>query len=330
MDRARRRRRKTVSFVLRLAVAAAILAYLLHKIPISQVVDALAAANVFYFAVALATVLLARIVDAHRLQILAAAQRMVVSLGTAVQINLASVFYTLFVPGGTLAGGAARLIKLSAVAGRPAASLVVVFRDRWDATLSLALVGLAFLALDPTDGELSAWTVLLATLVATLFLYVVVFVPVSTRWGHALPRVPLLERKLTGLRHALRQTARMPVSTHIRAFAASIVSHAGGVLFYWILAQALDLEVSLVTIGWVRSAVVLISMVPVSLGGIGLREAAFLFFLTPYGIGQEQAVAYSFLVFVVAVLFTGFLGGILECRTWLSARVSEERKQVSS
>jgi uncharacterized membrane protein YbhN (UPF0104 family) len=316
--------------VLRLAIAAAILAFVLHKVPISQVVDALASANGFYFFAALVTVLVARVVDAHRLRILAAAQRMVVPLGTAVHINLASVFYTLFVPGGTLAGGAARLIKLSAVAGRPAASLVTVFRDRWDATLTLALVGLAFLALDPTDGELSAWTVLLATLVATVFLYVVVFVPVITRWGHALPRVPLLERKLTGLRDTLRQTGRMPVSTHIRAFATSIVSHAGGVLFYWMLAQSLDLEVSLVTIGWVRSAVVLISMVPVSLGGIGLREAAFLYFLTPYGIGSEQAVAYSFLVFVVAVFFTGLLGGILECRTWLSTRAPEEMEQGSS
>jgi uncharacterized membrane protein YbhN (UPF0104 family) len=207
---------------------------------------------------------------------------------------------------------------------------VTVFRDRWDATLTLALVGLAFLALDPTDGELSAWTVLLATLSATVFLYFLVFVPVSSPWGHALPRLPILERKLTGLRDALRQTARMPVSTHLRAFVTSIVSHVGGVLFYWMLAQALGLELSLVTIGWVRSAVVLISMVPVSLGGIGLREAAFLYFLTPYGIGQEQAVAYSFLVFFVAVLFTGFLGGIFECRGWLSARAAAERDQVSS
>jgi uncharacterized membrane protein YbhN (UPF0104 family) len=290
----------------------------------------LVSANALYVAAALATVLLARTVDAHRLRILAAAQNMDVSLGTAVHINLASVFYSLFVPGGTLAGGAARLIKLSAVAGRPAASLVIVFRDRWDATLSLALVGLAFLALDPTDGELSAWTVLLATLAGTLLLYVIVFVPVSTRWSYALPRVPLLERKLVGLRHALRQTARMPLSSHARAFATSLVAHAGGVLFYWLLAQALGVNVSLVTIGWVRSAVVLISMVPVSLGGIGLREAAFLFFLTPYGIGQGQAVAYSFLVFVVAVLFTGLLGGILECRAWLSARATahEQRTRV--
>jgi len=85
------------------------------------------------------------------------------------------------------------------------------------------------------------------------------------------------------------------------------------------LARALGLELSLLTIGWVRSAVVLIAMLPVSLGGIGLREGAFLYFLTPCGVGQEQAVAYSFLVFIVAVLFLGILGGIVEGRFWLSS-----------
>jgi uncharacterized membrane protein YbhN (UPF0104 family) len=93
-----------------------------------------------------------------------------------------------------------------------------------------------------------------------------------------------------------------------------LVMHSLIVLTFYFLAKSLEIDISLVTMGWVRSAVTLITMLPVTIGGIGLRETAMLLFLTPFGIQEVRAVALAFLIFIFVLLIPGLIGGLLE--TW--------------
>jgi uncharacterized membrane protein YbhN (UPF0104 family) len=316
------RRRRRLSYLVRICVAGGILAYLLSRVPVSKVVAAVTSADAGYLALAVGGLVVGRLAEAYRLRTLAAAQDMPLTLGQVLHVNLASVFYTLFVPGGTVAGGAVRLYKLSALRSRPAAALVTLVRDRLDTTTALAAVGLTFLILDRPSGALATTVVLAGALAGTVGLYLVVFGP---RWrgrrSLPWPRVGFVERRLASLRVALRQTRTMPALLQLRVFGLSLLVHAAGVAVYWWLARSLDLQVPLLTLGWVRSGVILFTMLPVSLGGVGLREAAFLYLLTPYGVTQGQSLAFSFLVFVFAMLVVGAAGGSLELRALLGARI---------
>ncbi|GBD39749.1 hypothetical protein HRbin37_02035 [bacterium HR37] len=93
-----------------------------------------------------------------------------------------------------------------------------------------------------------------------------------------------------------------------------------GVLIYYVLAASLKLELSFVTIGWIRSAVVLATMFPVSFSGLGIREGVLLVLLKPFEVSEKEALALSFLVFCTTLLLIGIIGGILEGKRFLVNR----------
>jgi hypothetical protein len=76
--------------------------------------------------------------------------------------------------------------------------------------------------------------------------------------------------------------------------------------------MSLGMSISFITIGWVRAAVLMVSMIPVSVSGLGMREAVSLFLLKPYGISGEDVLGFSFLAFAATLLLIGAVGGLLE------------------
>jgi hypothetical protein len=90
-----------------------------------------------------------------------------------------------------------------------------------------------------------------------------------------------------------------------------------GTVIYYLLAISLGIDISFLTMGWIRSVVTLVLMVPISISGLGVREGLLLWFLEPYRTTGGDTLALSFLVFSVTVLFVGVLGGFLEGRNLL-------------
>jgi hypothetical protein len=77
-------------------------------------------------------------------------------------------------------------------------------------------------------------------------------------------------------------------------------------------AYAVGLEISPLTLGWVRTAVMVLVMLPITIAGFGVREGALVAVLAQYGIPGEEAVAFSLLMFALATLPNGAIGGALE------------------
>lgn len=78
-----------------------------------------------------------------------------------------------------------------------------------------------------------------------------------------------------------------------------------------------------------RSLVVIIQMVPVSIAGLGVREISLVFLMRDYGVPPVQAVSLSLLVFSLTVV-GGMMGGLLEgweaLRNWNRKKLSGVRK----
>lgn len=91
-----------------------------------------------------------------------------------------------------------------------------------------------------------------------------------------------------------------------------MLAHLFGTAAYFCLAGALELEIGFAAIGWVRAAMVLATLLPVSIAGLGLREAAAVLLLAPHAIGDAAALAFALLVFAVSELAVSTLGGLLE------------------
>jgi hypothetical protein len=107
----------------------------------------------------------------------------------------------------------------------------------------------------------------------------------------------------------------------VSALALSILAQLLVVSIYCLLARSLDINTSIFTLGWISSAVVLATMIPVSISGFGIREGILFLLLKPYGVVGENVLALSFLVFGVTLLLVGTIGGVLEGSKTLSYEI---------
>lgn len=81
-------------------------------------------------------------------------------------------------------------------------------------------------------------------------------------------------------------------------------------------ALELGLEVNFFDWWWIFGVVSVIVLVPITIGGIGLREGAFVGILVWLGQAPHAAVALSLSIFGMQVLF-GLIGGLIELRYYL-------------
>jgi hypothetical protein len=76
-----------------------------------------------------------------------------------------------------------------------------------------------------------------------------------------------------------------------------------GLVYFW-GGRAIGVDVGLLDLVVVTSLVTLLTLVPVSLNGLGIREGGFVFFLGLLGVPQAEALALSLLVFGLTLLFS--------------------------
>jgi uncharacterized membrane protein YbhN (UPF0104 family) len=70
--------------------------------------------------------------------------------------------------------------------------------------------------------------------------------------------------------------------------------------------------------GWVRSVVVVLTLLPISIGGVGVREGVLVVTLATFGVPAHEALAFSILVFATTILAPGLAGGVVEGAQWLA------------
>ncbi len=303
-------------FLLRVAVALVILFYLLRKIPISRVIDSLFSVSVgFVFAAFLASILL-QLVLAYRLRLLTEKQKIYISTFDLLCINLSAVFYGLFLPGGSLTGGVVRFYKLSGLSDSRGRILVSMVFDRVVATVTLCVIGVFFWLLDFSNlrtVSIIAFMVGLFLACARLFSRKAIS---FKRWE----KVSLVPKRFGSLYLSLSRYRHASLGFILLVVFISLVAQLFGVFIYYLLAASLKLELSFVTIGWIRSAVVFATMFPVSFSGLGIREGVLLALLKPFEVPEKEALALSFLVFCTTLLLIGIIGGVLEGMRFLFNR----------
>jgi uncharacterized protein (TIRG00374 family) len=303
--------------VLRSAVACGILAYLFTKVPIVDVGTVFGGAQPVYLVPALFITLVSQWIVAYRLKFVVNALGVRLTTWDLFVINAATRFYGLFLPGGNVTGIAVRFYKMSKSQKKYAEIAVALFLERVVATVALCFVGLAFWLIERPDRAVGAVFIMAGVLLGVLGLYALLM-------GHFQLSVPkrlrakftrMEGRALSKIRDAVLLARSLPRGTLLPLFGLSLLIHLVGVFSYLMIALSLGLSLSFVSLGWIRSGLILATMIPVSVSGLGLREVASLMLLA--NSEAEVAVAFSLLVFAVTILSVALLGGIFEAKRLL-------------
>ncbi|RMD62926.1 hypothetical protein D6833_06260, partial [Candidatus Parcubacteria bacterium] len=113
-----------------------------------------------------------------------------------------------------------------------------------------------------------------------------------------------LEAALRKLFYCMHRYARAPWLV-LRALILAILTQGLRVLLYSVASVALGQDVPFLFFAVFIPIIMFVSMLPFSLGGLGVREAGFVYFFSSYGlIDADGAFALSLLVFVATLLST--------------------------
>lgn len=306
--------RRNFAFV-RIVASGVILYWLSRHIPITGVADALAGLTLPVIFVACLLVIASEGLRATRFRILVRVQGFNLSLLRMFRINVATRFFMLFLPGGSLASIATRFYKLQREDPRRAPALSVVMLDRLCATIGLCAVGSFFWAADvgPDRQHLG-----LINPLAAFAAIGITFLMISHRSNRLLETAvgaisnPSFNRAFESWRSAIALFAVMPRSGTTKVFVLSIAPHLVDLAMFMILASAIGISLDLATWGWIRPTVVLFTMLPLSFGGLGVREVSLIALLDAYGVPAEQAVALAAALFGIGILMPATLGAFSE------------------
>ncbi len=89
----------------------------------------------------------------------------------------------------------------------------------------------------------------------------------------------------------------------------SIAGHCVCGIAVYAAARSLGIDLPLVLIVSVTAAVLLVLMIPISLGGWGIREASFITLLVPFGVNSQNALLIGIL-FGLMNLVSSLPGGL--------------------
>jgi glycosyltransferase 2 family protein len=240
-------------------------------------------------------------------------------LAALFRMTLMAGYYNLILPG-QIAGEGMKVYILgkgSGEAEKIAASVVV---DKITGLISLLLVGLAGVMASRArlPRGLGFWFVAV-TACLSLGLYSFRYRPVRdlldrslTRLARLAPRTQNFCGRLRLFMEAWRRYLHSP-RVLCRSLLWGLLFQLMLVVNNFILGAALGLQAALVDFGWIMAISSLAVLIPVTIGGVGLREGSFIILLGWLGITSDQALSLSVLTFAVLLLGAG-------CGLWVAFR----------
>jgi uncharacterized membrane protein YbhN (UPF0104 family) len=332
-------RRPTGSFVvwvLRLVLSLGLFWYILSRIALADLVRALTRADWVCVLLGVALLPLGLYLAALQMKAVVNARGMQLTIGELVQINLATSFYGLFLPG-YLAGGGVRWYKLMRTQRRPIDALnALVYNRLVDSAVVLA-VGMCFWALDGRTGASSAVPWVFGGMLVLIGAAGSVMTAAWNRpWLHRLrlaqslgasrDRVPPVQSpgsdSASGL--ALSEGGALVLA---RVMVLAVARHVAGITAVYLFALSIRLPLGFASVGWVRTLLAMVGILPVSFGGLGVREASLVGVLQPYGVSAADAVALGLLLFGRDLL-AALAGAALEARAFLAPAPSKRLSQT--
>jgi len=322
-----------VKLLLRIIVAAALVALLLHKheIPASAVLLRLTQFPLTFFLLALVLDLIGQTVSAYRWSRVSALSGNAIPFRKAWSIYFAGMFFNTCLPT-TIGGDTVRVVGLSRQTGSKSVAFTSVFMDRNIGMAALLGLGLFACIVEPVTLQatlnfvspdpivMPLWPVFALLIPAFVLANMVLFSRrVYLRFDHwFFARLPGGIRTKIAKLHTALQGYRLPLPAFAWAFLLSLVYQFSEGALVWILALGLGMKLSI----WVFCAMVMLQAVagllPITINNIGVRDGIFCAVLLgqtvalqqPGDMIKDEALALAWLYLAIVVV-SGLVGGIV-------------------
>jgi len=299
--------RKQLFNALKIVVSAGLLIYLLaFQINLGELWHVVRQARWGYLGAAMVLMIAGTALRAVRWQVLLQALDIEVPLRRLVHLYFVGAFFNIFLPSG-LGGDAVRMAELAHSTKRAPEAIGTTLVDR--ATGLWVLFILALLALPFSFTLLpQGWAPMIAlgTLGGVLGGWVVMGTPLVP-WLGSKVRLPGQEK----LERFYRSVSQLGYRALGKACVVSLIFDVLLIVFNMLIAYGLGVDQPL-GIFLLFTPIISFSLaLPISIGGLGVREQTYILLFSPLGVSDTAAVAMSLTNYALTNLVVGLIGGVL-------------------
>lgn len=311
--RAHRTRRQIAFTMAKWAISLGLLAWIFRDLALGEIMASIYAADAWLLLLACSLNAIGWTLTAYRWRTLLAAQGVQTTIPFLFNSYAVSMFFSNLLPS-TIGGDAVRIYDSWRLGCTKASAVAVVFVDRFTGLLALMFFTLVALSMWGVSGQslVSIWIyVLLGSMAMVAVIWLALFPPNWLLRGSQSggKRLNLLWGKVASLLEAFA-IFRGQTRALVWALIFSLLLQANVVLYYYLIATALHIDIPLTAFFLIVPLTIFIMMVPISVNAIGLRENAFIFFFALYGTANSEAVALAWIAYAI-VLLQGIVGGVV-------------------
>jgi hypothetical protein len=318
--------KKILSIFLRISISIALLIFLLRQVDKKSLVEVISHADKRMLGFAFLVSFFNYLLCLFRWQMLLKAAEIHLPLKRIIISFSGGLFFSLFLPS-TIGGDVVRSLDLSLHTRRPREVIATVFLDRLSGYFALGLVSLLAL--------LAGWrfirdnSVLIAVIIINGFLVLLLlilfnkFIYAKVNKLLRSPTAGKIREAITNL-HQEMHIFRHRKNTLLNNIAISILIQVIGPTIFYLTALALGLKIKIIYFLIFIPIIGAISLLPISIGGLGLRDASAVYFFAKIGVEKNLALALSLLNFFFILIY-GILGGLIYVLTIHHRRIQHHQ-----
>jgi len=230
-----------------------------------------------------------------RWQVVLRAADYFIPVSTLLRYYFAGMFVSIFLPG-SFGGDVYRIYRVAQKTKDPEAALASVFLERF--TGLAAVFGLALIGLPPAFKIVGRWDIVLLFLVCAGVIsggFLLIISPkllmLAEPWllrlklsaiANRIAKIQIIFRKFVQHRQALSL-----------AIGISLIIQLGIIYYQYLLAQQLKIPISYLELLVFTPISIVVTLLPISLGGLGVQEGLWAYLFSRIGLSPDQAVLLS-------------------------------------
>ncbi|MEA2016425.1 MAG: lysylphosphatidylglycerol synthase transmembrane domain-containing protein [Actinomycetota bacterium] len=310
-----KKNKKVILLILRIVISISLIAYLVKTQfkNFSSIVEILKSSNKILIVLAVSTHIFGVWITAFRWKSLLDTQNVKLSTAKLSVTVLIGLFFNNVLP--TIIGGDVfRTYDASKKAKIPlSSSASVILVERFSGVASSAIYAVAALFLGFTAiGNQPVIIPIVIFFVIVVIIAIIIVKPSILGIDRFLEKFKFVNRikeKLSSAYNTLTSFKNHRIVL-LKVLIYSFLLQFSVILNWYLSAKALGIDLGLTAFIFMVPVVSTIAMIPISIGGIGLREGSLVFIMVAMGVANEKAAMCSLLI-LFALLIVGIVGGIV-------------------
>ena len=302
--------KRFLNTALKLLITCGLIIYLVHNTDLMALGTVFADLVPWLLALAVGCFVISNILGALQWYLLLQVQDLEISFKQALIFYLVGVFFNNVLLG-NIGGDALRIYDIKRLTGKSSGGVAATFMDRFIGLFSTCSLALA--AYPMISGAAGAWVV---SVLIPVWLGLVVFLAMglSRRLGGSLESLGgrFLPTRLNDLAHHLRSSImayRHRGGLLVGIWAISLAVQFARILVYFCAGLAVGMHPGLLYFVCFQPVTAIIAALPISIGGLGVRENTLVELFHNLGIATEVSTAMSLLGYTAGII-ASLLGGI--------------------